>query len=390
MSEPGFEGIEKKIKVDFRGGSLRSISRDILDSMLDAAKCTIMSKKSNSSFDSYVLSESSLFVYPDHIMIKTCGTTRLLEALPILLQAAKAVDAEAVNIEFTHSNFMFPTSQIFPHTSFEHEVDWLDKMFAGSAHIMGPVKGARWHIYHAPLVSPLPSLPVRQEVCLEIMMFKLDRTKMKQFFKSTSTGPEITRSSGIVNLLPDYDIDEQLFEPCGYSCNGLDGDKYMTIHVTPEEGFSFVSFETNTAMDDYTPLVERVLACFKPGAFGISLLVHGGVESYKRCTWTFADFANKGTTTHHFENGSDVTVAHFGDKCPSVPAATKPISPYSPYSLERFSLQRAQSDLQKQNSDIAETWSGSQRLFIGLQLMTLCVVVGIVILLASEPRVVSL
>ena len=73
-------------------------------------------------------------------------------------------------------------------------------------------------------------------------------------------------------------IDDFLFEPCGYSMNGIlknvssqrsmfkdflsksffiqdSSDsglgEYMTIHITPEPEFSYVSFETNSPMVSY-------------------------------------------------------------------------------------------------------------------------------------------
>lgn len=67
---PVFEGSEKRIAVTFTAGpstpagGLRSLRRDQLDEMLDLAACQIVSSRSNDFFDAYVLSESSLFVYP--------------------------------------------------------------------------------------------------------------------------------------------------------------------------------------------------------------------------------------------------------------------------------------------------------------------------------------
>jgi hypothetical protein len=67
---PVFEGSEKRISVTFSAGTstpaagLRSLTRTQLDAMLDLAACQIVSSRSNQHFDAYVLSESSLFVYP--------------------------------------------------------------------------------------------------------------------------------------------------------------------------------------------------------------------------------------------------------------------------------------------------------------------------------------
>lgn len=52
-----------------------------------------------------------------------------------------------------------------------------------------------------------------------------------------------TASSGIGALLVGAAIDDYVFEPCGYSMNALDGAAFTTIHVTPEEDFSYASVE---------------------------------------------------------------------------------------------------------------------------------------------------
>jgi len=42
---------------------------------------------------------------------------------------------------------------------------------------------------------------------------------------------------------------------------------YMTIHVTPEPDFSYVSFETNAPQKSYKDIIGRVLETFNPGKF---------------------------------------------------------------------------------------------------------------------------
>lgn len=83
----GFESFEKRLEISFfqpsffadpEGKGLRSLSKTQLDEILGPAECTIVDSLLNEYLDSYVLSESSLFVYPYKIIIKTCGTTKLL------------------------------------------------------------------------------------------------------------------------------------------------------------------------------------------------------------------------------------------------------------------------------------------------------------------------
>ena len=45
--------------------------------------------------------------------------------------------------------------------------------------------------------------------------------------------------------------------------NGGVGD-YATIHITPEPEFSYISFETNIATENYMDLVIKVVDTFKP------------------------------------------------------------------------------------------------------------------------------
>lgn len=92
-----FEGPEKTLEVCFRQKEgtipvevgerigLRRLSRDELARICARARCTILSQVSNRYLDAYVLSESSLFVYPYMLVLKTCGTTTLLRCIALLI-----------------------------------------------------------------------------------------------------------------------------------------------------------------------------------------------------------------------------------------------------------------------------------------------------------------
>lgn len=47
----------------------------------------------------------------------------------------------------------------------------------------------------------------------------------------------------------------------------------MTIHITPEPEFSYVSFESNVASSDYSDLIARVIKLFQPGKFLVTIFV---------------------------------------------------------------------------------------------------------------------
>lgn len=275
----GFEGPEKKLEIRFtiaKGKGLRSVSQERWQEVLDAVKCTIISCTKNEHIDSYVLSESSLFVYSNKIMIKTCGTTTLLHCVSGIQVLAKEVNAEIDMILFSRKNLNFPTKQLYPHNNFDDEVHFLNKLFAGVGFVLGPVNKDNWHVYIADFRTPKAVESSTSQV-FEVMMHDLDHEKMKQFYKQEGvTARDTTNSSGIAKLLPGSIIDEFQFEPCGYSMNGLLKQWYWTIHITPEPHCSYVSFETNAPLGSYTRLLRHVLNVFKPGRATVVVMADAG------------------------------------------------------------------------------------------------------------------
>jgi S-adenosylmethionine decarboxylase len=48
----------------------------------------------------------------------------------------------------------------------------------------------------------------------------------------------------------------------------------MTIHITPEPEFSYVSFETNVACSSYREIINKVLDTFLPGKFTVTVFAN--------------------------------------------------------------------------------------------------------------------
>ena len=294
VASPGFEGFEKRLEIEFQpapvfrdpeGRGLRALTRPELDTMLRAAECTIVAQLSNAELDSYVLSESSLFIYPQLMVIKTCGTTQLLNALPVLLEATARLSLKVSRVKYTRGTFMFPAVQPYPHGSFTEEVRYLEKFFGtlgggGKAYIMGGQgKFPNWHIYTAAERGVMSTAEEDESYTLEMCMTKLDRDSASQFFKSpcVDTGADMTKAAKIDTILPESCISDFAFDPCGYSMNGIEGGAHSTIHVTPEDGHSYASFEAmgyNPRQVDLPSLVEKVVAVFKPAVFAMSVHVN--------------------------------------------------------------------------------------------------------------------
>ncbi|PPE02598.1 hypothetical protein GOBAR_DD00371 [Gossypium barbadense] len=284
VSVIGFEGYEKRLEISFfepgalvdpEGKGLRSLSRAQLDEILGPAECTIVSSLSNYHLDSYVLSESSLFVYPYKIIIKTCGTTKLLLSIPPILKLAGSLSLTVKSVRYTRGSFIFPAAQPYPHRYFTEEVVILDSILASLA--------LQWHVYSASAESVNTKAPT---YTLEMCMTGLDTEKATVFYKDESTSAaSMTMKSGIRNILPNSEICDFEFEPCGYSMNSIETDAISTIHVTPEDGFSYASFEAvgyDLKELNLEQLVQRVLVCFKPSNFSVAVHVDVDCHSFEQ------------------------------------------------------------------------------------------------------------
>lgn len=281
---PGFEGPEKKLEIEFEviksfkkqkaKQNLRKIDKTVWDKVLILAKCEIISKTSNKYFDAYVLSESSLFVYEKKIMIKTCGTTTLLKALSSFLELAKDQQLEPCFVFYSRKNFVFPDKQISPHISWKSEVNYLNKFFDGESFCFGDPKKDHWNLYIADYREEEGRKNEGHQT-IEILMQDLCPKKMNQFFKKKDfvSSDQVTRSTGIQDIIPGFKIDSFQFDPLGYSMNGLFEKSYSTIHITPQKECSYVSYETNISLGklreqgvkDFGELVKRVVDVFCPG-----------------------------------------------------------------------------------------------------------------------------
>ena len=206
----------------------------------------------------------------------------------------------------------------------------------GSAYTVGPMNRDHWLLYltspnaqpllpsdssltssfHLSLPSPGPLSAIPSgghfDSTLEILMTHLAPAARAPFFIPEGSasegghalGVKISKVLGIDTLFPaeETQLDSFGFDPCGYSANGVvgsgsphgnssdGGGGYYTIHVTPEEGWSFASFECNvplpissstsstssqstTTRPTLPNLIKKVVSIFQPSRLSITLFV---------------------------------------------------------------------------------------------------------------------
>ncbi|CDO98960.1 unnamed protein product [Coffea canephora] len=297
MAMSGFEGFEKRLELHFSGDdpvngiSLRQLDFESIEEVLHAVQCTVVSAVGNQYFDAYVLSESSLFVYPTKIIIKTCGTTQLLKSICPLLHLACDIGLTLSVCRYTRGSFIFPKAQPYPHSSFKEEVIYLEESLPShlcyrKASVMpSKMSSHSWHVFSACDESHMLMQNFESDhqdfFTIEVCMTELDRVLARKFYRhpndgknGDTAGKEMTEITGIVDINPNALICDFAFDPCGYSMNGIDNDRYSTIHVTPEDGFSYASFEfVGSIYDDHNAIVEvlkKVVQVFRPGTMSVA------------------------------------------------------------------------------------------------------------------------
>lgn len=167
---------------------LKVVSADVWKDMLELVNCKVLSIVESEHVDAYLLSESSMFVFPHKIILKTCGTTTLLSGLPRMLEIAAlvagfphcvgnlikgtATAAMPYRVFYSRKNFLFPDRQRGPHRSWRDEVKSLDRLFlGGSAYMIGKMNGEHWYLYLTEpntILTP-PATPDRSETETKIL-----------------------------------------------------------------------------------------------------------------------------------------------------------------------------------------------------------------------------
>jgi len=271
------------------------------------------------------LSESSMFISKRRFILKTCGTTTPLECIEDLTRLVKEFAGydTVEEIFYSRKNFQRPELQKHPHGNFKQEVQILETYFgAGAAYCMGSLNKDCWYIYTMNDFSR--KMTSEPDQTIEILMSDLDPEIMQIFHRENSSSAyEARQKSRIDQLVPNMKIDDYLFSPCGYSMNGVllnESDdyglgEYVTIHITPEPQFSYVSFESNVPATSYLNVVTNVLNTFNPGRFILTIFatktsVAAHSHQELKMSTSFADWTRNDIQCASFQD-CDLTYAHF-------------------------------------------------------------------------------
>jgi len=365
---------DKDIPQTFNQEGLRCIALEKWVKILDLVNCKVLSMKSSKFMDAYLLSESSFFVFPHKLILKTCGTTTTLAALNEIFELVSGhfydpkIEFNGKHVHkvfYSRRSFMFPEKQVHVHKDWKNEVSLLNNHFInGKSYVVGNfTSDDHWYLYTGGELEPHCEKSDHDQT-FEILMTQLDPEKAQQFVTSRKPGVEsliksgveehdlghdvgmdTMRESGLADIfegndkidwkshLPspspdnsetedesmnsnkyvkkllqfDFIHDAFSFAPCGYSSNSIEsnlGGYYYTLHITPETGWSYASFETNYPFSDKSPasivdVLLKVLKIFEPRKFSMTLINEmidqhcGNITSLQNCDVVLRDYNYK-------------------------------------------------------------------------------------------------
>ncbi|CAI4212609.1 unnamed protein product [Parascedosporium putredinis] len=261
-STNAFEGPEKLLEVWFAPSptdlppsaqptGLKAVSPETWKGMLDMVNCEVLSVLESDHVDAYLLSESSMFVFPHKLILKTCGTTTLLLGLQRLLhiaavdagfpfhnaKAATEIKAAATPYRFFYSrkNFCSPTSSADP-TAAGSRRSTLTPPVTPDEETTKALTGApRATKIPAGISHFVPSSA--EEACdetLEILMTDLDQENAKQFYLSHASAVASDRESAAAAQQqsgPTAGTENDLGEVVDVFSNGCESD--LHDHAKP-------------------------------------------------------------------------------------------------------------------------------------------------------------
>ena len=108
--------------------SINSFFSDLIEEVLNLVNCKVLQYGQSATTDTYVLSESSMFIFRTHFVLKTCGETTLLHAVQPMLELAReycgfdSADVRETEGMFLRDNrplFSFSKSSIVVGNSFD-------------------------------------------------------------------------------------------------------------------------------------------------------------------------------------------------------------------------------------------------------------------------------
>ncbi|MCO5114569.1 MAG: S-adenosylmethionine decarboxylase proenzyme [Bdellovibrionaceae bacterium] len=257
-----YEGPEKKLELTCNDSvDFLSYPDQYWGDLLKSCGALILNSVKTEHLKAFLISESSLFVWKNRVLMITCGQTQLIKSAQMLI---RHIGKENISsLYFSRKNEHYPDMQkSFARADFK---TLKQELGAGKAYRLG--QRDSHHLYVFEYVAD--SKRLIKEHLTEVLIYRISKNKTESFLKNT---PEqrIAIEKAVGQIFPEYELDHYWFTPCGYSANAFKGTHYGTVHVTPEVDQNYISFETNgVAREDVQSWVEKICDLFEPQAVDV-------------------------------------------------------------------------------------------------------------------------
>ena len=237
LSTTRFEGSEKKIEFSVIAGSLslRTLPHAKILEIVELANAKIVSSMKTANCDAYILSESSLFVFDQRLIMITCGTSTLVKSALKMLEWFPISSVQS--FIFKRQQEWNPQNRI---TSFDEDTLQLRQILPGKICDAGVGRQKIQTFVYG-------SSPVSTMVSVEILLKNISENWYPGFSN------------------PDFSVSEHYFQPTGYSMNAVSlQDEYYSIHVTPGDQQLDASFQGSFQSANLANVISNVFKTFAP------------------------------------------------------------------------------------------------------------------------------
>ncbi|TEW56840.1 S-adenosylmethionine decarboxylase [Psychromonas sp. RZ22] len=247
-----YEGTEKRLLICTNTLNLFSLDESFWQELVVHSGAEILSTISNPKLKAYLLSESSLFVWQDKLLLITCGNTQLVKAALFIQQHLSKQQIKT--LIFQRHQALKPELQS---SSFQQDALLLEKQF----------NGKKWHwrdSYQGDLFvfGEITSNSVTTQNIY--MLHNLSGELAKQLQVLSPNKEVILESLKLETYFHELSIDHFSFNPKGYSLNAISGEDYITIHLTPEKLSTYLSIETSFSEIQCAEFVYHLEHLFLP------------------------------------------------------------------------------------------------------------------------------
>jgi len=249
-----FEGSEKKAQIIINTDKLsllNDIDDNFWDALVESCGAKILSSMKSNSCNALLLSESSLFIWHHKLLIITCGTSQLVKAIEFFINNYPINVVQ--QISYQRKNEYFSHAQP---SCFSQDVKTLRQYISGKAYRFGALDSHHNYLFHQDNNFQTDI----NNKSYEIVAYHISEDASKLLTDPHLTALKIRNMFHIDELFPHFDIDDHVFHPFGYSLNGINKDKYFTLHITPQAESSYISVSANFDLINLLPQLIITLA----------------------------------------------------------------------------------------------------------------------------------